>query len=121
MPPPERPPVQPLSLGVLQAHSPFFTELTVYDRSGKVPSTRPGTATASHSRPLAAWTVSTWTAPSLGSTYPLSRPRSSSRAALSHDRKPPRFGRSALTEKVAATSANASRWARATLGVYPGR
>ena len=42
-------------------------------------------------------------------------------AAATQARKPPSVGRSADTANWAATSANASRWARAAAGVYSGR
>ena len=68
--------------------------------AGNDDSTSPGTATTSHSRPLAAWTVITWTASGRASTQPRSSPRSSSTAASSQARKPPSVGRSALAAKV---------------------
>ena len=55
---------------------------------GTTPSTSAGTATTSHSSPLAAWTVSTWTASASVSVCPASSPRSCSRAASSQLRKP---------------------------------
>ena len=88
--------------------------------AGNEDSTSPGTATTSHSRPLAACTVITCTASGRASIQPRSSPRSSSTAASSQARKPPSVGRSALAAKVAATSAKASRWARAAPGDQPG-
>ena len=50
--------------------------------SGKPSRTRPATATTSHSRPLAPWTVSTWTRSGATSTVAGFSPYSSCSAAL---------------------------------------
>ena len=116
-----RPTSHPLSLGSPWPQPSPTTLPWLAECAGNEDSTSPGTATTSHSRPLAAWTVMTWTASGRASTQPRSRPRSSSTAASSQARKPPSVGRSALPEKVAATSAKASRWARAAPGDHPTR
>src|SRR6185503_10545743 len=69
---PDRPPIQPLSLGELIRHWPSLNDVVELERAGNEPSTSPGTATTSHSSPLAACTVNTWTASADTSMYPLS-------------------------------------------------
>ena len=79
---------------------------------GKIPSTRPGTATTSHSSPLAACAVMTWTASGSGSRTGMSRPRSWSSATPSQARNAPSVATSADWANDAATSRNASRCSR---------
>ncbi len=83
---------------------------------GNRPSMRPGTATTSHSRPFAEWTVCTWTASGSGGATGESSPDSSSLAASSHARNAPSVACSAPDANERATSANASRAAVARDG-----
>ena len=108
----------PLSLGSSTAHCGrrCATSTALEPRAGKEPSTRPGTATTSHSRPLAAWTVSTWTASGEDSMWPSSRPRSSLAGGLEPAEEAGEGGPVGAGRERAATSAKASRWARAAVG-----
>ena len=77
---------------------------------GKVPFARPGTATTSHSAPLAIWIVRIWTTLASISGVPAFSPPSSSLAISSHCKKdesdPP------LRTNLAASSIKRSRWRR---------
>ena len=81
-------------------------DVVAVDRN--VPSTSPGTATASPRAPWPAWTVRTWTAPG-PPRWSRDRVPCSSSTAGGRARKPPRVGRSLDIENPAAISVNVSR------------